>query len=777
MATVRMTQNQAWSSAYSTTDNAASGSNSENTTGSHRPSRAVSTSLAIDTYAQSVLEQHCVRQDVQIPDDSLGPYITSLLRASDIVESGLSVESLDEFDSLQELLQEHCGMNEAEAAKSLQKIATSVRTGHIPAANDEYGTSGFETMEILRNALPENNNNTLPIESTTTGTTTAAGIHSAGSQDDDENFPPSSIAVSSCGISAAESLLISPTQADTLIPFDLLGVDDDPDPSPSPKPNTRTRAGSSASGSSSGGSRLSQGSQQQQENGLPVPPEQQHQQQKQQDAFPPLGTPQVATTRKKSAGSSNASTSKNSKAKKSNKKASHRGTQASELAAMLFQPARPRISSIDEEGQAATTPDTSPNMIAQPTPLMQDVPTASTGSATSVPTAPGAGSTVLMDEEQQQYQQLQWHAVVEMLLSMNHDISEEVAGVAADTAYLDVNVAQYLIDEASSAAPVCRHLLTSGCYRSDCTFSHDVLGHTCVFWLRGRCGKGDSCRFLHGFNEKLMQDIYPQAAQQQMMMMSPPQPMYSTSADVPPEQAPYSHPSASGMMHAFDLPQQQQVLAGGAYSSSSSSYPKSGGFVGGGASWEPPAVTNASWELPTATEVSAGPPASSSSAAAPSSTFSFANIASQGYNDTSSFPRSQEQPGPATPSVVPTVRIPQDLWNPHENRDSSLFHIADPIERYRKVALTVRREDILDLHFQSTKTFPFVLSTILPEKLAHSEEVWIVMGTGHHVGSKTHQKGGGALETSVVSWLTLEGYVFARGRDRNGQGGAVLVKR
>jgi hypothetical protein len=251
--------------------------------------------------------------------------------------------------------------------------------------------------------------------------------------------------------------------------------------------------------------------------------------------------------------------------------------------------------------------------------------------------------------------------------------------------------------------------------------------------------------------------------------------MYSTGADVPPEQAPYSHPSASGMMHAFDLPQQQQVLAGRAYSSSSS-YPNSGGFMGGSASWEPPAVADASWEPPTATEVSAGPPASSSTA--PSSSFSFANIASQGYNDTSSFPRSQEQPGPAAPPpVVPTVRIPQDLWNPHENRDSSLFYIADPIERYRKVALTVQREDILDLHFQSTKTFPFVLSTVLPEKLAHSEEVWIVMGTGHHVGSKTHQKGGGALETSVVSWLTHEGYLFARGRDRNGQGGAVLVKR
>jgi hypothetical protein len=430
---------------------------------------------------------------------------------------------------------------------------------------------------------------------------------------------------------------------------------------------------------------------------------------------------------------------------------------------MLFRPARPRISSIDEGATPNATPDSSPNMTAQPTPVVLDAPVTSTGTATSAAAASGVGLAVSVDQQQQQ---LQWHSVVEMLLSMNHDVSEEVAGVAAVTAGLDVNVAQYLIDEASSAAPVCRHLLTSGCYRSDCTFSHDVLGHTCTFWLRGRCGKGDSCRFLHGFNEALLQDIYP--AQQPMMIMTPQQSTYSTGVVIPPEQTPYSHPSASGMMHAFDLPQQQQVLSGGAYSSPllSSSYPKNGGFMGGGASWELPAVT----------EVSAGPPASSSSAA-PSSSFSFANIASQGYNDTSSFPRSQAPPGHCAPPVVPTVRIPQDLWNPHENRDSSFFYIADPIERYRKVAVTVRREDILDLHFQSTKTFPVVLSTVLPEKLAQWEEVWIVMGTGHHVGSKTHQKGGGALETSVVAWLTHEGYVFARGRDRNGQGGAVLVKR
>jgi hypothetical protein len=75
------------------------------------------------------------------------------------------------------------------------------------------------------------------------------------------------------------------------------------------------------------------------------------------------------------------------------------------------------------------------------------------------------------------------------------------------------------------------------------------------------------------------------------------------------------------------------------------------------------------------------------------------------------------------------------------------------------------------------KTFASVLGVVLPQKLANHEEVWVVTGTGHHVGSRTHQKGGGALESAVIEWLSGSGYNFARGRDRNGLGGAILVKR
>ena len=125
-----------------------------------------------------------------------------------------------------------------------------------------------------------------------------------------------------------------------------------------------------------------------------------------------------------------------------------------------------------------------------------------------------------------------------------------------------------------------------------------------------------------------------------------------------------------------------------------------------------------------------------------------------------------------------TVRIPQDLWNPSERRDSSVFHIPDPMRRYREVSSTHPRRDVLDLHFQSVRTFPVVLLRVLPDKLREcggGEGVWIVTGSGHHV-NRGHQKTGGVLEGAVLSWLDEHGYDYLRGKDRNGYCGAVLVK-
>lgn len=50
------------------------------------------------------------------------------------------------------------------------------------------------------------------------------------------------------------------------------------------------------------------------------------------------------------------------------------------------------------------------------------------------------------------------------------------------------------------------------------------------------------------------------------------------------------------------------------------------------------------------------------------------------------------------------------------------------------------------------------------------------MSAGHHVASRTHQKGGGALESAVLDYLK-DLYNVARGRDKAGQGGVLLVKK
>jgi hypothetical protein len=189
--------------------------------------------------------------------------------------------------------------------------------------------------------------------------------------------------------------------------------------------------------------------------------------------------------------------------------------------------------------------------------------------------------------------------------------------------------------------------------------------------------------------------------------------------------------------------------------------------------------------------------ANSSWVPSPPKSNSFANIALSGYSTTQSFANNAAATTTRTNSrltaaQIPTIAIPQDLWNPHENRNATAFYIADPLERYYAVTSEQhypQRDDVIDLHFQSLKTFPVVLDTVLPEKLARLPQVWIVTGTGHHVGSRTHQKGGGALESAVLDYLLLllaenddaaenrNNYTVFRGRDRAGQGGALLVKK
>jgi hypothetical protein len=404
------------------------------------------------------------------------------------------------------------------------------------------------------------------------------------------------------------------------------------------------------------------------------------------EAFPPLGA-LVASTAPSKKGMRGAK--KGSKTQQSKDK---------DLAAALFRPARPRRNSIEKE-------DSSPGLNPQTTPRVK---------------------VAEVDYNEQYYHQ-RLGSAVEILLSMTPDLGEEAAVEAAVLANTDFNLAHYIVDAALTAPPVCRHMLHDGCYRSDCQFSHDVEGHTCLFWLRGRCGKGLSCKFLHGFNSKLLEGINTAIYVDQNSQVD------SSTYEL---NSPYSggYDSSHHMMTPLSLSSQ----GGGGYDQEQSRV---------ASSWEAPAE----------------------------SAISFANVATKGYDESKfSSPTLSESMGV---SSVPTVKIPQDLWNPSENRDSSVFHVADPIERYHRVASRVVRLDVIDLHFQSTKTFAIVLATIIPQKLSQLDEVWVVTGTGHHVGTKTHQKGGGALERAVMAWLLAEGYSIAKGRDRNGMGGAILVKR
>lgn len=582
---------------------------------------------AIDAYAQQVLKRNAT-EDCS-PDESLGSYITSLLRMS--MEK--DVTQIPEYEGLVELLQEHCGLDSEEKAKeALQEICTTVVENRLPVTAVEPHHNGYYPAILPTPSSPPLRPNVPPT------------LH----VDDEEEFPSLS--------EATATAQITPQRADSLIPLHLLDEDE-------------AAAGEAAAQSSDD-----------------VVPE------NKKDTFPPRGK---RTKAKKSLSSSASSTS--------SAPSHHNKPQpASDLAAALFHPARSRQSSIDESASS-----TSPHLAAVSTHINN------TTTATQFSLAAAAAAV-----DPYQYEEVQ-----NMLLAMTDGLSPQAAHEAAVLAQADVSAAHYVVQAAMTAPPICRHLLQAGCYRSDCSFSHNVGQHTCLFWLRGRCGKGEMCRFLHGFSEKLLPYNSEEYAQQEAYYAS--------------------------------LQQQSQ--------------PSYGGY--GDAATTPPAAASVS----------------------PPHPGSFANIASQGYSARASFAGGPSPAAATTTSTsnnattssihnLPTVKIPGDLWNPHENRDAAAFYIADPVERFYTVmaAHPPPRDDIaiMDLHFQSTKTFAVVLQKVLPDLLQHSSCVWIITGTGHHVGSKTHQKGGGALESSVLQWLLDQTeYRIFRGKDRNGQGGAILVKR
>mmetsp|Transcript_17048 Transcript_17048/g.39157 ORF Transcript_17048/g.39157 Transcript_17048/m.39157 type:complete len:681 (+) Transcript_17048:1152-3194(+) len=659
------------------------------------------TDSEIDAYAGRVLKT--MSSETCFIDDSLGPYVTSLLRCANIQEKD-QVKSLVEFDSILELLEDQCSMDKTKASDCVLLIADAVITHVLPFSERTTTTStrrrgrcnsfplysqqggAFDSFRSISSFLDETMTTVTETSETPPkplGRTDSSGAFSVGGP--------------------------SPIKLDNLIPLDLMGELDDPSPTYSSQSTSKFHT-------------------QKEGQHFRIPSKSNVGRSQHDNDFPPLGTSPEAFP------PLGACVEKPKKVKIRSSKKSSDGQQHSskDLAATLFRPARPRQNSIESEEAASRSRGSSNASVS----MMTITSTIDEGGVC------GSSSSSNI------YFQQQLNSCVEILLSMNPELSEEAASAAGLMANTDFNLAQHIIDSALRAPPICRHMLHDGCYRSDCTFSHDVDGHTCLFWLRGRCGKGSACKFFHGFHEKLLDgiDISEYNSQQQNNGMG----------------------SSSGYEQMFPP------------SLTSASTTSSSGLDGGFGGMFSPLLSN-SWQTPSLSEASFGI-GGNKSLKSPNETtqFSFANIASKGY-EKSRFTEAAGSPTLNSTKSIPTVRIPRDLWNPHENRDASVFYISDPLERYQKVALSVQRSDVIDLHFQSTKTFPVVLQTMLPLKLNGGDKkarpIWIITGTGHHVGTKTHQKGGGALESAVIEWLIENNYSFSRGKDRNGQGGAVLVNR
>jgi len=659
----------------------------------------------IDAYATQLLNTKSPPEALFV-DDSLGPYITSLLRCAD-VQDQCQVPQLAEFDSILELLEDQCSMNKQQASDCVMLIADAVIKNVIPFMERTVGTfSAGESNDFglysqqggsFQNIIDELPESKSEIKTTANSSLLSKIINGM------ENLDPIAAEVS------------SPLKPDNLIPLDLMGELDDPSPDYSSSPSKSAlhapnqQYSQFKDGYSCDTIQLPQG------NSVPST----------HDDFPPLGTSPEAFP------PLGASIEKPKKVRKGTSKKHGKSQQHSDkdLASTLFRPARPRQNSIENEEsktRSRGSSNASASMIT--TANMMDESNGDCNNAANI------------------HFQQRLSSCVEILLSMNHDISEEAASAAGLLAQTDFNLAQHIIDSAISAPPICRHMLQDGCYRSDCTFSHDIERHTCLFWLRGRCGKGSACKFFHGFHEKLLNGIDTSTYHKEQQIDK----RESSSGYYQPYSTQYGSPRTSV--------------------SSLTGYPASAKDSFSGTM--SPLLTS-SWQITPSMP-------SSSLGSAP---VSFANIASKGYQKNQfsaqeSSPLSNGQNG-MKKMQIPTVPIPQDLWMAHENRDSSAFYISDPLTRYQAVATSNQRSDVIDLHFQSINTFPVVLDTILPLKLNKSEAnlrpVWIITGTGHHVGSRTHQKGGGALETAVIEWLLNHNYKFSRGKDRNGRGGALLV--
>ena len=124
-------------------------------------------------------------------------------------------------------------------------------------------------------------------------------------------------------------------------------------------------------------------------------------------------------------------------------------------------------------------------------------------------------------------------------------------------------------------------------------------------------------------------------------------------------------------------------------------------------------------------------------------------------------PRSLQCPSAFVPrsflngGAKPTsVKVPREIWVPLRN--ARVFEVQDPLERYRMVAANHDRRDVVDLHFQSSRTAPVVLQHVLDTAIrANPSGVWVVTGSGHHAPRNSHQQKKASLFT--IDYLAAQG--------------------
>lgn len=631
-------------------------------------SRAVAS--VVDAYATRLLRVNsCPSAGV---DPSLGPYVTSILRRRDCDE-----------EQLLELLQDHCGMSLDVAQETLQTLSRAVRTGVVPApmaSNTMHNVRGklrsqsvgaehesyahVDAIRLLGGMLADSGIGYDSMSSTTSGTEKiSTNICPRDSIVIEEEMEDET---RTSPDKPAVSITRTPLKPDRLIPVDLLGEIDHPtddcEQTLTPIHQNTTNPQSITTQNST---IVDQNSSK-------------HEVMSPQTLFPPKN-PEHNDIKGVSATPQQQQTSNGQQ----------QGKKDLDIAAALFRPSRPRANSV--------------NTALIPQKLSHHK------------------STVDVKSNEAQLQ------TVQLLLTMNYDLSEEAAREAAKVApNADVNIAQHVLDQAMTAPPVCRHMLHDACYRSDCQFSHDVEGHTCLFWLRGKCGK-HNCKFLHGFSKKALDGVkfMPTPAVNikiettNLLEHNMQHQLKTSNHNIPtPRQSLSSSPTCSSPLFLS--------TSLDSFTPTTSEYC---GFINSADSKYllPPRDKSETPPIPVASSSPSTNIPLSSSLPEKSTSFSFAKIATKGYNQSSSFSKSDVATSKKfqnkNAKKVKMIKMPPELlWN------------SSP---------ATKRKDVVELtHVHTTKTFQPLLGTLLPEKLRNVDQVWILFERSNKIDLNT-----------VVQWL------------------------